>query len=246
MQRFKSIHQVRASLSTLQLLRTSRVQAACSRDRERVEPMGSEVIIKNQIMVLFSVFDHCKELNFFLISPVVATCSVLCQRCRLFCDGSVAANCFATAALEAPGCTCQGCASEHCVSMGGGTLSSRCMRARLHSRMRGRVEGAGVYCALRLQLVNSVGEDGVGCIRGDAALVACIARHGDVSVQTPHIAPRVFDHVPGRGMKNTGGMAAGVAAAVLLKLALEGSSPKWVGKSAVFEGEDARFGTRFA
>ncbi len=47
-------------------------------------------------------------------------------------------------------------------------------------------------------------------------------------------------------MKNTGGMAAGVAAAVLLTLALEGSSPKWVSKSAVFEGEETRFGTRFA
>jgi hypothetical protein len=41
-------------------------------------------------------------------------------------------------------------------------------------------------------------------------------------------------------------MAVGVAAAVLLKPALEGSSPQWVGKSAVLEGEETRFGTRFA
>ena len=168
--------------------------------------MGSKVMINNQNMVLFLVFDHCKELNFH---RCVATC---CASCRVFCDVSAGA----------PGCTCQGYASEHCVSERAKRPSSRCMRARLQSRMRGRVGcevhaaekttswmgrrwSAGVYCALRLQLVNSVGEDGVGCIRGDAALVACVARHGDVSVQAPHIAPRVFDHVPGRGMKTLGG-----------------------------------------
>ena len=45
--------------------------------------MGSKVMINNQNMVLFSVFDHCKELNFHLVLQLVVP----------------AAECFATSAL---------------------------------------------------------------------------------------------------------------------------------------------------
>ena len=55
--------------------------------------------------------------------------------------------------------------------------------------------------ALCLTLLNSSGVNRVGCVGGDAALVAGVARHGDVAVQAPPIAPRVFDHVPGSHMK---------------------------------------------
>jgi hypothetical protein len=53
----------------------------------------------------------------------------------------------------------------------------------------------------RLSALKSVGEDRVAGICGNAALVAGVARHGDVAVQAPPIAPRVFDHVPGSHMK---------------------------------------------
>jgi hypothetical protein len=44
---------------------------------------------------------------------------------------------------------------------------------------------------------SSVGKDGIGGVRGDAALVAGVARHGDKTIHAPTIAPRIFDHVPG-------------------------------------------------
>ena len=58
---------------------------------------------------------------------------------------------------------------------------------------------------LGLSALQSVGKHRVAGIRGDAALVARVARHGDVAVQAPPIAPRVLDHVPGSRMRREAG-----------------------------------------
>jgi hypothetical protein len=89
---------------------------------------------------------------------------------------------------------------------------------------------------LGLSALQSVGKHRVAGIRGDAALVARVARHGDVAVQAPPIAPRVLDHVPGSRMKREagcGGDARGGGA----------HAPQWVGERTVLEGQEAGFGT---
>jgi hypothetical protein len=74
---------------------------------------------------------------------------------------------------------------------------------------------------------SSAGKDGVGGVGGNAALVVRVARHCDVAVQAPHVTPRIFHHVPSLMLRNR-------------KMGVKGGlAPKWVGKSAVLEWQEA-------
>ena len=87
---------------------------------------------------------------------------------------------------------------------------------------------------LGLSAPQSVGEHRVAGIRGDAALVARVARHGDVAVQAPPIAPRVFDHVPGSRVRREAGRGGDAGGR---------HAPQWVGERTVLERQESGFGT---